>query len=75
MTVAKRVCHAEPVTAFAAQRGGGYEAIARCCLYWPVVSVEGETVEQAELEEILAGVRDFVREKVVPLETQIDETD
>jgi hypothetical protein len=44
-------------------------------LYWPVVSVEGETVEQAELEEILAGVRDFVREKVVPLETQIDETD
>lgn len=32
-------------------------------------------MEQVELEEILEGVRRFVRQEVVPLEGQIDETD
>ncbi|MGH3423723.1 MAG: acyl-CoA dehydrogenase family protein [Nocardioidaceae bacterium] len=32
-------------------------------------------MEDTELREILAGVRAFVRERVVPLENQIDETD
>ncbi|MEV5559257.1 acyl-CoA dehydrogenase family protein [Nonomuraea wenchangensis] len=32
-------------------------------------------MEQTELDEILTGVRDFVRDEVLPLEARIDETD